>query len=63
MPDIVTRMTRPTPLHYLITGTLLGLTLMSLLPDSLDAAQGGNTEVFPVQKASPVAVVIETAES
>jgi len=63
MPDIVTRMTRPTPLHYLITGTLLGLTLMSLLPDSLDAAQGGNTEVFPVQKASPVAVVIETAGS
>lgn len=63
MPDVVTRMTRPTPLHYLITGTLLGLTLMSLLPASLDAAQGGKTEVFPVQKAAPAAIVIETAGS
>jgi len=56
-------MTHPTPLHYLITGTLLGLTIMSLLPASLDAAQGGKTEVFPVQKAAPAAVVIETAGS
>jgi len=63
MPDVVTRMTRPTPLHYLITGTLLGLTLMSLLPASLDAAQGGKTEVFPVQKAAPAAVFIEAAGS
>lgn len=63
MPAIITRMTRPTPVHYLITGTLLGLTLMSLVPASLDAAQGGKTEVFPVQKAAPAAVVIETAGS
>ena len=63
MTETVSRMTRPTPLHYLITGTLLVLTLMSLLPASLDAAQGGKTEVFPVQKAAPAAVVIETAGS
>jgi hypothetical protein len=63
MPDIVTRMTRPTSVPYLIAGTLLGLTLMSLVPASLDAAQGGKTEVFPVQKAAPAAVVIETAGS
>ena len=63
MTETVSRMTRPTPLHYLLTGTLLGLTLMSLLPASLDAAQGGKTEVFPVQKAAPAAVVIETAGS
>ena len=63
MSETVSRMTRPTPLHYLITGTLLGLTLMILLPGSLDAAQGGKTEVFPVQKAAPAAVFIETAGS
>lgn len=63
MTETVSRMTHPTPLHYLITGTLLGLTIMSLLPASLDAAQGGKTEVFPVQKAAPAAVVIETAGS
>jgi hypothetical protein len=63
MTETVSRMTHPTPLHYLITGTLLGLTVMSLLPASLNAAQGGKTEVFPVQKAAPAAVVIETAGS
>jgi len=63
MSETVSRMTRPTPVHYLITGTLLGLTLMILLPTSLDAAQGGKTEVFPVQKAAPAAVFIETAGS
>jgi hypothetical protein len=36
---------------------------MRLLPASLDAAQGGKTEVFPVQKAAPAAVFIETAGS
>jgi hypothetical protein len=63
MPDIVTRMTRPTPVPYLIAGTLLGLTVMSFVPVSLDAAQGGKTEVFPVQKAAPAAVFIEAAGS
>ncbi|HEV8620507.1 MAG TPA: hypothetical protein VGQ79_05720 [Nitrospiraceae bacterium] len=56
-------MTRPTPVPYLIAGTLLGLTVMSFVPVSLDAAQGGKTEVFPVQKAAPAAVFIEAAGS
>lgn len=43
----------------------LSLVLMFLcvLQKPLLAAQGGPTEVFPIQKAAPVAVVIETAES
>jgi hypothetical protein len=36
---------------------------MSLVPASLDASQGGKTEVFSVQKAAPAAIVIETAGS
>jgi hypothetical protein len=56
-------MTRTPPVHYLIAGTLLGLTLMSLVPASLNGAQGGKTEVFPVQKAAPAAVFIEAAGS
>jgi hypothetical protein len=63
MFDIVTRLTRPAPVLYLIAGPLLVLTVMSLVPASLDAAQGGKTEVFPVQKAAPPAVFIEAAGS
>jgi hypothetical protein len=63
MFDIVARLTRTQPAPYLIAGLLLVLTLMSLLPASLDAAQGDQTEVFPVQKAAPAAVFIETAGS
>jgi len=63
MFDIVARLTRTQPVPYLIAGLLLVLTLMSLLPASLDAAQGNQTEVFPVQKAAPAAVFIETAGS
>ena len=63
MFDIVARLTRTRPVSYLIAGPLLVLTLMSLVPASLDAAQGGKTEVFPVQKAAPAAVFIETAGS
>ena len=63
MFDIVARLTRTRPVPYLIAGLLLVLTLMSLFPASLDAAQGDQTEVFPVQKAAPAAVVIETAGS
>jgi hypothetical protein len=36
---------------------------LSLLATPLDAAQGGKTEILPVQKAAPAAVVIETAGS
>ncbi|MGH7220290.1 MAG: hypothetical protein ACREI1_08185 [Nitrospiraceae bacterium] len=60
MFDIVRRMTRPTPVPYLIGCTLLVMTLMSLVPASLSGAQGDKTEVFPVRKAAPAAVVIET---
>ena len=63
MSETVSRMTRPAPLHYLIAGPLLVLTLMSLVPASLNGAQGGKTEVFPVQKAAPAAVFIEAAGS
>jgi hypothetical protein len=63
MFDIVARLTRTRPVPYLIADLLLVLTLMSLLPASLDAAQGDQTEVFPVQKAAPAAVFIETAGS
>ena len=63
MTDIVTQLTRTRPAPYLIAGTLLGLTLMSLVPASLNGAQGGKTEVSPVRKAAPAAVVIEAAGS
>ncbi|HEV8326062.1 MAG TPA: hypothetical protein VGQ08_01155 [Nitrospiraceae bacterium] len=63
MFDIVARLTRTRPVPYLIAGLLLVLILMSLLPASLDAAQGDQTEVFPVQKAAPATVFIETAGS
>ena len=63
MFDIVARLTRTRPVPYLIAGPLLVLTFMSLLPASLDAAQGDQTEVFPVQKAAPATVIIETAGS
>jgi len=36
---------------------------MSLVPASLNGAQGGKTEVFPVQKAAPSVVFIETSGS
>ena len=63
MFDIVVRLTRTRPVAYLIAGPLLVLTLMSLAPASLSRAQGGKTEVFPVQKAAPAAVFIETPGS
>jgi hypothetical protein len=63
MFDFVVRLTRPTPARYLIAGPLLVLTLMSLVPVSLDAAPGGKTEVLPVQKAAPAVVFIETPGS
>jgi len=63
MPDRIIRLTRTRPAPYLIATPLLVLTLMSLVPASLEAAQGGKTEVFPVQKAAPAAVFIETAGS
>lgn len=43
--------------------SLLGVTFLSVLPTPLLAAPGEMTETFPVQKAAPIAVVIETAGS
>ena len=63
MPDRIIRLTRTRPAPFLIATPLLVLTLMSLVPASLNGAQGGKTEVFPVQKAAPAAVFIETAGS
>lgn len=42
---------------------LLGVALLYVLAKPLLAAPGGMTETFPIQKAAPVAVVIETAGS
>ena len=42
---------------------LLVLTFLCVLTRPLFAVQGGKTEVFPVQKAAPVAVVMETVGS
>lgn len=63
MRDHVTQLTRHRPVPCFIAGTLLGVTLMSFLPASLDAARGGKTEVFMVEKAAPVAVFIKASKS
>lgn len=43
--------------------SLFVLTFLCILAQPLLAAPGGMTEVFPAQKAAPIAVVIETAGS
>ena len=44
----------------LLTGGLFGLILIGLMPVPVNAARGGGkTEVMPVQKAAPAAVVID----
>ena len=63
MPGRITQWTRPLPATYFIASSLLFLTLMSLIPASLVEAQGGKTEVFPVQKAAPPTVFIEAPGS
>lgn len=63
MPDHVTQSTRTRPVPYLIAGSLLTVTLMSFILASLAGAQGGKTEVFPVQKAAPATVFIEAPGS
>src|SRR5215831_6926359 len=49
----------PLPLAW----SLLGVTFLCVLAKPLLAAPGKMTEAFPVQKAAPLAVVIETAGS
>ena len=63
MLDRIAPWTRIRPVPYLIAGSLLVLTLMSLIPASPAGAQGGKTEVFPVQKAAPATVFIESSGS
>ncbi len=63
MPYYVTQSTRIRHIPNSITGSLLALTLMNLIPASLAEAQGGKTEVFPVQKAAPATVFIEAPGS
>lgn len=65
MSRTVSRSARSVSVPHLFAGTLIGLLLMSALPASLDAARGagGKTEVLPVEKAAPAAVVIETTGS
>jgi hypothetical protein len=63
MSDRVARLAECQPVRYLISGSLLLLTLMSLVPVSIEAARGGKTEVLPIQKAAPAVVFIETAGS
>jgi len=63
MPDRVTRLTRIQPVPYLIAGSLLILTFMSLNSASLAGAQGGEMEMLSVQKAAPAGVFIERAGS
>lgn len=47
----------------LLAGALSVLILVSLLPRSLQAERGGKTEVMPIQKAAPAAVVVESTGS
>jgi hypothetical protein len=63
MPDCVPQLTRTRPVPNLVAGSLLVLTLMSLVQASLAGAQGGKPEVFPVQMTAPAAVFIETTGS
>lgn len=63
MPGCLTQLTRIWFVPYLAAWCLLVLTLKSLIPVSLAVAQGARTEVFPVQKAAPGTVFIETAGS
>jgi hypothetical protein len=63
VPDSVPQLTRTRPVPNLVAGSLLVLTLMSLVQASRAGAQGGKPEVFPVQMAGPAAVFIETAGS
>ena len=63
MPDCVTQLTRTRPVPNLVAGSLLVLTLVSLVQASLVEAQGGKTQVFFVQTTAPAAVFIKTAEN
>ena len=59
MADTVARLVNKAPFRQLAASGLLGVILTGILPVSLDAAQGGKTEVLPMQKAAPAVVFIE----
>jgi hypothetical protein len=63
MPETVSPVTRTAPALSFLAAPLLVLLIINFLPSPLQAAQSGKTEVLPVQKAAPAAVVIETAGS
>jgi len=52
MCDSAVRLTRTRSVPSFIAGSLLTLTFMSLVPASLTGAQGGKTDLIPVQKSS-----------
>ena len=47
--------------RFLLVPSLFVVTFLCVPSKPLLAAQGGPTEVFPIQKAAPIAIVIETA--
>jgi hypothetical protein len=60
MFHFIVRSTPRIPLHHLVAAGLVGLLFIGLAPSPLNAARGGGkTEVLPVQKAAPAAVIIE----
>ncbi len=59
MSQFIARSTSHAPFRHPVAVGLLGLLFIGLLPASLNAARGGKTEVLPVQKAAPAAVIIE----
>jgi hypothetical protein len=63
MFDSAVRLTRTRHVSFFIAGSLLTLTFMSLVPASLTEAQGGKTDLFPVQQAAPAVIFIEKSGS
>lgn len=60
MFHFIDRSTLRIPLRHLLASGLVGLLCIGLAPSPLNAARGGGkTEVLPVQKAAPAAVIIE----
>lgn len=63
MFDRAVRLTRTRAVPSFIAGSLLTLTFMSLIPASLTGAQGGKTDLFPVQNAVSAVIFIEKSGS
>ncbi|MGZ8380509.1 MAG: hypothetical protein ACXWWH_02885 [Nitrospira sp.] len=59
--NIIFIFTRMTPARSVRSSLLPVLILLVFFPSLLHAVSGGKTEVLPLQKASPAAVVIENA--